>query len=156
MAEVRGALRVAIPPESQALKSPPRKPYTVTRIALAPAVKRVARWISKAPTPSRCARLPGASPLRSNAPGKARSNCRPPTLAEYSREADFDSSSEVSATIQNRRVLQLSCGKPRPLHGLALDIGTTSVAVFLCNLERGDIAAVCAPRAIRRPPMAKT
>ena len=42
MAQVHGEVCVAIPPESQALKSPPRKPYTVTRVALLPAVRRVA------------------------------------------------------------------------------------------------------------------
>ena len=141
MAEVRGALRVAIPPESQALKSPPRKPYTVTRIALAPAVKRVALDIEGAyAEPLRP--LAGRITAALERAGQGKVELPPAALAEYSREPDFDSSSEVSATIQNRRVLQLSRGKPRPLHGLALDIGTTSVAVFLCNLERGDIAAV--------------
>ena len=33
MAQVHGEVCVAIPPESQALKSPPRKHYTVTRVA---------------------------------------------------------------------------------------------------------------------------
>ena len=42
MAEVHGEVCVSVPPESQALKSPPRKPYTVTRVALAPAVMRAA------------------------------------------------------------------------------------------------------------------
>ena len=141
MAKVRGALRVAIPPESQALKSPPRKPYTVTRIALAPAVKRVALDIEGAyAEPLRP--LAGRIAAALERAGQGKVELPPAALAEYSREPDFDSSKDVSATIQNRRVLQLSRGKPRPLHGLAVDIGTTSVAVFLCNLERGDIAAV--------------
>ena len=141
LAEVRSEVCVAIPPESQALKSPPRKPYTVTRIALAPAVKRVALAVEDA----------YAEPLRPLAgriaealarAGQGKAELPLATLADYSREPDFDSSSEVSATLQQRRVLQLTRGKPRPLYGLAVDIGTTSVAVFLCNLERGDIAAV--------------
>ncbi|MBE0613043.1 MAG: DUF4445 domain-containing protein [Burkholderiales bacterium] len=141
MAKVRGALRVAIPPESQALKSPPRKPYTVTRIALAPAVKRVALDVEGAyvePLRPLATRITAALARA----GQGKVELPLAALAEFSHEPDFDSSKDVSATIQNRRVLQLSRGKPRTLYGLALDIGTTSIVVFLCNLERGDIAAV--------------
>jgi len=141
MAEVRGEVRVSIPPESQALKSPPRKPYTVTRIALAPAVKRVALEVEGA----------YAEPLRPLAgrvadalarAGQGKVEIPLAALAAFSREPDFDTAKEVSATLEKRRVLQLTRGKPRPLYGLAVDIGTTSIVVFLCNLERGDIAAV--------------
>lgn len=141
MAQVYGAVSVSIPPESQALKSPPRKPYTVTRIALAPTVTRVALEVEDA----------YAEPLRPLAgrisdalarAGHGKVELPLATLADYSREADFDSSKEVSATLEKRRVLHLTRGTPRPLHGLAVDIGTTSIVVFLCNLERGDIAAV--------------
>ncbi|MCJ7838052.1 MAG: ASKHA domain-containing protein, partial [Burkholderiales bacterium] len=129
------------PPESQALKTPPRKPYTVTRIALAPAVKRVALEVEGA----------YAEPLRPLAgriadalarAGQGKVQLPLAALAEFSLEPDFDMHKDVSATLEKRRVLQLTRGKPRPLHGLAVDIGTTSVVVFLCNLERGDIAAV--------------
>jgi len=141
MAEVHGEVSVSIPPESQALKSPPRKPYTVTRIALAPTVKRVALEVEGA----------YAEPLRPLAgriadalarAGQDRAELPPAALAEFSRELDFDAATEVSATLERRRVLQLTRGRPRPLFGLAVDIGTTSLVVFLCNLERGDIAAV--------------
>jgi uncharacterized 2Fe-2S/4Fe-4S cluster protein (DUF4445 family) len=141
MAEVQGEVRVSIPPESQALKNPPRKPYTVTRIALAPAVKRVALEVAGAyAEPLRPLAGRVADALASAGQGKVEIPLA--ALAEFSREPDFDTSKEVSATLEKRRVLQLTRGKPRPLHGLAVDIGTTSIVVFLCNLERGDIAAV--------------
>ena len=141
MAEVRGEVCVSIPPESQALKSPPRKPYTVTRIALAPAVKRVALDVEGAcvePLRPLAGRIADALARA----GQGKLELPLATLADFSREPDFDSSKNVSATLEKRRVLQLTRGKPRPLHGLAVDIGTTSIVVFLCNLERGDIAAV--------------
>jgi len=141
MAEVHSEVCVSIPPESQALKTPPRKPYTVTRIALAPAVKRVTLDVEGAyaePLRPLAGRI--ADALARAGAGKA--DLPPATLAEFSREPDFDSSKEVSATLDKRRVLQLTRGAPRPLHGIAVDIGTTSIVVFLCNLERGDIAAV--------------
>jgi uncharacterized 2Fe-2S/4Fe-4S cluster protein (DUF4445 family) len=141
MVQVHGEVCVSIPPESQALKSPPRKPYTVTRIALAPAVKRVALDVEGA----------YAEPLRPLAEriteallraGQGKVDLPLATLAQFSREPDFDSTAQVSATLAQRRVLQLTRGGPRPLHGIAVDIGTTSIVVFLCNLERGDIVAV--------------
>ena len=141
MAQVQGEVCVSIPPESQALKSPPRKPYTVTRIALAPAVRRVALEVENAyAEPLRPLAERIAAALARAAPGKVEVPLA--TLAEFSREPDFDSTAEVSATLAQRRVLQLTRGRPRPLYGLALDIGTTSIVVFLCNLERGDITAV--------------
>lgn len=141
LAQVHGEVRVSIPPESQALKSPPRKPYTVTRIALDPAVKRVALAVEGAyaePLRPLAARI--ADALARAGAGKAEVPLA--ALADFSREPDFDSAAEVGATLQKQRVLHLARGRPRPLHGLAVDIGTTSVVVFLCNLERGDIAAV--------------
>lgn len=141
MAHVYGEVRVSIPPESQALKTPPRKPYTVTRIALAPAVKRVVLDVEGA----------YAEPMRPLAEriadalaraGHGKTDLASAALAAFSREPDFDATAEISATLAQRRVLQFTCGRPRPLYGIAVDIGTTSIVVFLCNLEHGDIAAV--------------
>jgi len=141
MAQVHGEVCVAIPAESQALKSPPRKPYTVTRTALLPAVRRVALALEGA----------YAEPMRPLAErivaalaraGQGRVDLPAATLADFSREDDFAATAQVTATLTQRRVLQITAGRPRPLHGLAVDIGTTSIAVFLCNLERGDIVAV--------------
>ena len=141
MAQVHGEVCVAIPPESQASRSPPRKPYTVTRVALLPAVRRVALELAG---PQRLPLRPLAQRLGD---ALARAGCGAldlplAALAEYSRQPDFDASAELSATLAARRVLHIGPGRARPLHGIAVDIGTTSIVVFLCNLERGDIVAV--------------
>ena len=141
MAHVHGEVCVSIPPESQALKSPPRKPYTVTRVALAPAVSRVALEVEGAyaaplrPLATRIAAALGRA-------GHGKTALSPAVLAEFSREPDFDSDAKLSATLAGKRVIQLCRGAPRPHYGLAIDIGTTSVVVFLCSLTRGDIAGV--------------
>ncbi len=141
MTEVRGDVCVSVPPESQALKSPPRKPYTVTRVALAPAVSRLGLEVEGA----------YAEPLRPLATriaaaldraGQVKTALPLAVLAEFSREPDFDADAKMSATLAGKRVIQLCRGAPRPPYGLAIDIGTTSVVVFLCDLTRGDIVGV--------------
>jgi len=141
MAEVRGEVCVSVPPESQALKSPPRKPYTVTSVALAPAVERVGIGVEDAyaePLRPLAERI-GSALLRERG---AKAELPAAVLAEFSHEPDFDTSARLSATLQGRRVIQLCCGEPAPIYGLAVDIGTTSLVVFLCDLARGDIVGV--------------
>ena len=141
MAEVHGEVCVSVPPESQALKSPPRKPYTVTRVALAPAVTRVALEVEGAyaePLRPLAARITAALERA----GSRNAELPLAALAGFSRETDFDSSARICATLAGKRVIQLSVGQPQPIYGLAIDIGTTSVVVFLCDLTRGEIVGV--------------
>ncbi len=139
MTEVRGEVCVSVPPESQALKSPPRKPYTVTSVALAPAVKRVAFDVEDAyAEPLR----PLSERIETALWGSRGGKLPVAVLAELSREPDFDSSARLSATLEGKRLVQLCCGEPGPIYGLAVDIGTTSIVVFLCDLTRGDIVGV--------------
>jgi uncharacterized 2Fe-2S/4Fe-4S cluster protein (DUF4445 family) len=141
MAHVRGDVRVSVPPESRALKSAPRKPYTVTRVALAPAVKRVQLDVEGAyaePMRPLAERIEVALG-RAGAPSRA---VPPGVLAAYSLEPGFDSAAQVAATFAGKRLAGLHCGAHRGLYGLAIDVGTTSVVIFLCNLGSGEIAAV--------------
>jgi uncharacterized 2Fe-2S/4Fe-4S cluster protein (DUF4445 family) len=49
---------------------------------------------------------------------------------------------EVTLTVWNeRRVLRAQAGFQERLLGLAVDIGTTTLAVYLCDLRRGDLLA---------------
>jgi uncharacterized 2Fe-2S/4Fe-4S cluster protein (DUF4445 family) len=141
MAHVRGETRVSVPPESQALKSAPRKPYTVTRVALDPAVRRLALDIDGAyaepPRPLE-ARI-GAALART---GARAGELPPAVLAGYSLEAGFDAATHATATLVGARVIGLQAARHAGLYGLAIDIGTTSVVLFLCNLANGEILAV--------------
>jgi uncharacterized 2Fe-2S/4Fe-4S cluster protein (DUF4445 family) len=141
MTHVRGDVRVSVPPESRALKNAPRKPYTVTRVALAPAVARVPLDVEDA----------YAEPLRPLAErigaalGRAGAKTRtvpPAVLAAYSLEPGFDAAAKVTATFAGTRLAGLRVAAHRGLYGLAVDVGTTSVVMFLCDLGNGEIVGV--------------
>lgn len=143
LCDVRGDVALAVPPESQAVRSAPRKPYTVTHVAPRPFVSRV------------CAELAGphSEPLRPLADrlragialAARRRTVELPVeaLAEYSARPGFDAAREVTATLyRERRVLELRPGRAQALCGVAIDIGTTSIVAFLCDLARGEIVAM--------------
>jgi len=136
-----GEVRVSIPPESQALRSAPRKPYTVTRVALAPHVKRLALEVEGAQSrPMRpLAERIGEALGRAGAPARA---VAPAVLAALSLEKGFDSAARVSATFAGRRLASLHVGAHRGLYGVAIDVGTTSMVMFLCDLRSGEIAGL--------------
>jgi uncharacterized 2Fe-2S/4Fe-4S cluster protein (DUF4445 family) len=143
LCDVRDDVAIAVPPESQAVRSAPRKPYTVTRVAARPIVARVTAAIEPA-------RMEAPSALaervaRGIAPA---TRGRKPVLsvdavADYSLRSGFDSAREATATLfADRHVIQVRPGRRDGLYGVAIDVGTTSVVVFLCDLARGDIVAM--------------
>src|ERR1019366_746477 len=140
---VHGDVVVHIPSESEAADTPPRKPYTVTRIASAPMVLRTTVEIEG----------PYAEPVRPLATRIAealtgeqrtrRVTIKPAALADYSRQPGFDTARQVTAAVHcGREVVQLRAGTRSGLYGVAIDIGTTSIAMFLCDLEKSEIRAV--------------
>jgi uncharacterized 2Fe-2S/4Fe-4S cluster protein (DUF4445 family) len=143
LCDVRGDVTIAVPPESQAVRSAPRKPYTVTRVAARPIVTRVTAAIEPA-------RMEAPSALAERlARGVAHAlRGRKPVLpvdvvADFSLRSGFDSAREATATLfADRRIIQVRPGRRAGLYGLAIDVGTTSVVVFLCDLARGDIVAM--------------
>ncbi len=65
------------------------------------------------------------------------------TLPETIRETQTDGEFQVTATVhQDGEILDVSPGRAGPAYGLAIDIGTTTVAVYLLNLQSGDVEAV--------------
>lgn len=143
MAEVVDDVGIAIPPESEAVRSPPRKPYTVSRVAARPVVSRVSVTVEPAT-------MANPVPLKTRleqaiAAATQKRTCTIPlqVLAEYSRQPGFDAQREVTATLyRGREVVQLLPGRREALFGVAVDIGTTSIVVFLCDLLRGEIVNV--------------
>jgi len=143
LCDVHGDISLSLPPESQAVRNAPRKPYTVTRVEPRPIVSRV------------CVEVPGAyeAPHRplaeriSNAIGQTlqRKPVSLPVgvLADFSQTPDFDSARVVTATVYaEREVLALQRGRSEALFGVAIDIGTTSIVAFLCDLAGGRIVAM--------------
>jgi uncharacterized 2Fe-2S/4Fe-4S cluster protein (DUF4445 family) len=143
MTHVHGDVVVHIPSESEAADTPPRKPYTVSRITSAPMVSRATADIEG----------PYAEPVRPLATRigealtggrrKRRILIKPTVLADYSRQPGFDTARQVTAAMHGgREVIQLRAGTRGGLYGVALDIGTTSIVMFLCDLEKSEIRAV--------------
>ena len=134
---------VTVPLESQAVKHPPRKPYTVRHVALDPLVSRVTIEVDAA----------ASSPLRPLATRIGQALARAcgtdidpiplRVLAEFSRRRGFDTERKLTVALYGgTEVLQILPGERSGAWGVALDIGTTSLAMFLCNLVSGDIVAV--------------
>ena len=134
LCDVHGDLTLSVPPESQAVRNAPRKPYTVTEVAPRPMVTRA------------CVQVPGAydAPLRplterlraaiGETLGRKSVTLPLAVMAEYSTRPDFDAARDVTATVYaERHVLALRAGRSTALYGVAIDIGTTSVVVFLCD-----------------------
>jgi uncharacterized 2Fe-2S/4Fe-4S cluster protein (DUF4445 family) len=143
LCDVHGDLTLTVPPESQAVRNAPRKPYTVTDVDPRPIVTRVS------------AQVPGAydEPLRplaerlrtaiAGALGRRSVDLPLAAVADYSTCPGFDAAREVTATVYaERTVLCLHRGGAGALHGVAIDIGTTSIVVFLCDLASGRIAGM--------------
>jgi uncharacterized 2Fe-2S/4Fe-4S cluster protein (DUF4445 family) len=143
MTQVHGDVSVHIPSESEAAEAPPRKPYTVSHVASAPMVARATVQIEG----------PYAEPVRPLATRigeavareckKKRVTIRPAVLAEFARQPRFDTVNRITATLHDREgVIQLRPDARNSLFGAAVDIGTTSIVVFLCDLATSEIRAV--------------
>lgn len=143
LAEVRGDASISIPPESQAVRSAPRKPYTVTAVAARPLVQRVAFDVPAASLASPRALATRIADAAAAALGNTRVELPLPVMAEFSRRPGFDAATEITATVRHeRRLIQLLPGRRERTLGVAVDIGTTSFVVFLCDLAAGALLAM--------------
>lgn len=143
LCDISADVTLSVPPESQAVRSAPRKPYTVTHVAPRPIVARVHADV---PGPYSEPLLPLADRLRAaiaRAAGRKSVELPVEAVAEYSARPGFDTVREVTATLfRERRVLGLLPGRVDALYGVAIDIGTTSIVAFLCDLARGEIVGM--------------
>ncbi len=63
-------------------------------------------------------------------------------LAEIPRALREENWQVTAAVWMNRKILRVAPGPSMKCYGLAIDIGTTTVAGYLCDLKTGDVAAV--------------
>lgn len=143
LAHVNADVGVTVPLESRAAKHPSPKPYTVRHVVLAPLVSRVTIEIDEA---SSAPLRPLATRIRQTlvrACGPGIGPIPPRVLAAFSRRRGFDTERKLTVALYGgSEVLQIRPGEHSGAWGVALDIGTTSLAMFLCNLASGDIVAV--------------
>lgn len=143
LCEVHGELAISVPPESQAVRSAPRKPHTVTAIAARPLTRRVSVAVDPAyATPPRAVaqRIVDAA---ATALGRPAVELPLGVLADFTRHARFDEARDVTATVyEEREIVHLVPGRRERHCGIAVDVGTTSFVVFLCDLTSGEILAM--------------
>jgi uncharacterized 2Fe-2S/4Fe-4S cluster protein (DUF4445 family) len=143
MCEVQGDVSISVPPESQAVRSAPRKPHTVTAVAARPLASRLTLSID--PAASQPARSLATRIAQAAAKSLGRREVEIPleVIADYSTVEGFDGVRELTATVfRERRVIQILPGRHERVCGIAVDVGTTSFVVFLCDLTRGEIIAM--------------
>ena len=143
LCEVHGDATITIPPESQGVRSAPRKPHTVTAVRARPVVRRVALSVPGANSPPARPLAERIAQAAASAQGRASIDLPLTVMADFSGVAGFESAKEVTATVLGeRRLIQLLPGRRERALGIAVDVGTTSFVVFLCDLERGEILAM--------------
>ncbi|MBI4773440.1 MAG: DUF4445 domain-containing protein [Deltaproteobacteria bacterium] len=135
---------VIVPPESRVSEAAPRKPFTRYKIPIRPAVSRRTVTLEsvnrKGPFLSFAARIRNA--LRE---GEANPIAGPsfPVLSEASASLKGKACPEITATLfKDTSILQIRPGVREELFGVALDLGTTSLVAFLCDLKRDRIVGV--------------
>jgi uncharacterized 2Fe-2S/4Fe-4S cluster protein (DUF4445 family) len=143
LCEVQGDVSISVPPESQAVRSAPRKPHTVTPISARPLASRLTLTVdppTAQPPRSLATRIAQAA---EKALGRREVEIPVEVIGDYSALAGFDTARELTATVfRERRVVQLLPGRHERACGIAVDVGTTSFVVFLCDLVRGEIMAM--------------
>jgi uncharacterized 2Fe-2S/4Fe-4S cluster protein (DUF4445 family) len=140
-AKIRGDVLVFVPEESRASKQVIRKAATKRRIKINPAVKLYSLTLKKASIDD-----PLGDFERLNQALEQDYGLRDMTLdlevlrslGTIIRKGNW----EITASVWNsREVIRIQPGKTTNAYGLAIDIGTTTVAGYLCSLVTGEVLA---------------
>ncbi len=139
--EVHGDLMIFVPEESQARKQVVRKAATVRAIEIDPAIRLYYVEV-EAPTLEHQLgdwdRIANELAARFDLPGVHLDPILLNDLQQVVRKGDW----KVTVTVwQGREAVRVQPGYVEEAYGLAVDIGTTSVAMHLCDLRTGDVLA---------------
>ena len=139
--EARGDLVIAVPEESQARKQVVRKAVTERAIVVDPAIRLY--YVEVAPPTLEHQlgdwdRIAAELAVRFGLPDVRLDPVLLPSVQGIVRAGDW----KVTATVwQGCEVLRLQPGYVEEVYGLAVDIGTTTVAMHLCDLRTGAVLA---------------
>lgn len=137
---ILGDVLITVPEESQARKQVIRKEASDLTIELAPAVKLVYIEVESAElgSPSDWKRAKTALAEQWNLTDIRLDPALLPQLQKALRAGKWS----VTLTIwQNEEVIRIEPGYVESLYGLAVDVGSTTVAGYLCNLLTGEVIA---------------
>ena len=141
-AEVLGDILLEVPEESRGGQQIVRKEVTLRKIKLNPAVRT---WTVKLEKPTLADPLGDYERLLDAlaAQHRLKGLCAGRTVIARLPRALRDGNWEVTVAIwMNREIVRVVPGPSMKCFGLAVDIGTTTVAGYLCDLATGDVAAV--------------
>jgi len=151
-AKVHGDVLISVPEESQGNKQIVRKSATQRRIDIKPSIRK---YLVEMAPPSlanpRADRERLVSGLAVSMPLVRRGEANLPSadsltidyhtlqaLSDILRAGGF----KVTVSVwQDREIIRVEPGYAEGLYGAAVDIGTTTLALYLCNLENGDVLA---------------
>ncbi|MBC7293243.1 MAG: 2Fe-2S iron-sulfur cluster binding domain-containing protein, partial [Thermoleophilia bacterium] len=140
-ARVKGNVRVYVPEESRRLAQVVRKEVSALQVAVNPAVKAypvVMQPPSLADAVADMERLLAALAEQHGVEEVDLDFAVAKKLSQVAR----DSSWRMTAYVwQGRRIVDVRPTSPARLVGLALDVGTTTVAAYLTDLESGEVLA---------------
>ncbi len=144
VARVYGDVTVEIPAESVSASVSPRKPFTKYKIPIEPSVRRVVLELPPSTAAERQMTL--SERIRRALDQVGASQIAGPNLAglaRFSREWSGAKATMATATIyRDREITELRPGVHTDTFGVALDLGTTSVVAFLCDLANDRILGV--------------
>jgi uncharacterized 2Fe-2S/4Fe-4S cluster protein (DUF4445 family) len=139
--EVRGDLMVVVPEESQARKQVVRKAATERAIIVDPAVKLYYVEIEPPTLEHQLGDWDRLAAELATRFGLASLRLDPVllgSLQEIVRQEDW----RVTVTVwQEREVIRVQPGYHEEIYGLAVDIGSTTVAMHLCDMRTGAVLA---------------
>ncbi len=138
-AKLQGDIVVFVPEESQMGKQVVRKEAREIKYSLNPAVKRYFLTLPEATLNDHMGdweRLQSCLKTKFSLENLAIDYQVLMTLQKELRERLWQVSVDVW---QNREVIQVSSGNAKTAYGLAVDIGTTTVAAYLCDLATGNL-----------------
>lgn len=144
LTRVYGDVTVTIPPESRITAADAFKTRSKPQKSRRPAVSRLilsldSRSGPESPPPW-LLRTRGL--LAERLMGKKLIGPNLMDLADFSRQPGAADCRQVTVTLfQGREVIQLRPGARPEIYGVALDVGTTSLAVLLCDLASGRVLA---------------
>jgi len=140
-AQILGNVQVFVPEESRTQEQVVRKEASEKSIVLKPAI--AARFVELSP-PSLHDPLGDFDRLQ-NALSKKYSLPRIridyPALQKLSRVLRQGQWKATVATWMDEEILDVRPGRAEDLYGIAIDVGTTTVAGYLCNLTTGELIA---------------
>jgi uncharacterized 2Fe-2S/4Fe-4S cluster protein (DUF4445 family) len=140
-ARLEGDVLVFVPEESRGSKQVIRKAATKRRIKVDPAVRLYPITLKKASLEDPLGDFERLSQALEQGYGLRNMTVDVQVLRSLSsviRKGNW----EITASIwNNREVIRVQPGAVVSAYGLAIDIGTTTVAGYLCNLVTGDVLA---------------